>query len=105
MRLPRPNRQAQSSRSTVLLGLLCIALLLFSAAVQAIHTHQDGAIHNDCALCITAHVAFAAVTCLAIFLLLQVVAPFLHEMPEFFRYYFIAFVLSCRPPPDSAAVS
>jgi hypothetical protein len=40
-----------------LLGILCLALLVFGSVVQVAHTHPGGDIaHTDCSLCATAHV-------------------------------------------------
>lgn len=49
------------------LALLCVLLLVFIGAVQAVHLHTDGTdTHANCSLCVVAHVtvqtlaAFAA---------------------------------------------
>jgi hypothetical protein len=40
-----------------LLGILCLALLVFGSVVQVAHTHPGGDIaHSDCSLCATAHI-------------------------------------------------
>lgn len=42
---------------TLLLGLLCLALVVFGSTVQVAHSHPGGDIsHADCSLCATAHV-------------------------------------------------
>jgi hypothetical protein len=51
----------QKSRSQTpwkfLLGILCLALLVFGSVVQVAHTHPGGDIaHTDCSLCATAHI-------------------------------------------------
>jgi hypothetical protein len=49
------------SRSRVIFGIVCIALVLMSGMVQAAHFHAPGEPDHDCALCVAAHqVAHAA---------------------------------------------
>jgi hypothetical protein len=43
------------------LGLVCIVLLLLAGLAQVAHSHAGGWVpHQDCALCVTAHVSFTA---------------------------------------------
>jgi hypothetical protein len=42
----------------VLLGLLCIVLIAVGGVVSAAHTHSQSEVaHQDCGLCVTAHMA------------------------------------------------
>jgi hypothetical protein len=86
------------------LGIVCIALVLMSGMVQAVHFHAAGGPDHDCALCATAHnVAQVAppVTLKLINLPVRAVTvPRSLSRPRravFFR-------LSSRPPPLTSAL-
>jgi hypothetical protein len=80
--------------------LLCIGLLLAGTSVQAAHMHQDGAMHSDCALCVTVHVAVSVAVAVALQLLLEVVARRTIRREQIsFQHVEIPFALSNRPPP------
>jgi hypothetical protein len=98
----RRRPQFGGSRSRVLLGILCIALILTGAAIHAVHTHPDGTIHPDCALCLNAHLVLATVTVLVLLLFSRVSNPAPFEVAETFHFFPAHFVLYNRPPPDSA---
>ncbi|HEX3941278.1 MAG TPA: hypothetical protein VHX11_07335 [Acidobacteriaceae bacterium] len=100
------SRRDHQSRVLLVVGLLCIALLLLGAVIQVAHTHADGAIHSDCALCATAHVAFATVAALALLsLFARTVSSFAPRPQPAFRRFDIPFELSNRPPPIREALS
>jgi len=89
------------ARSTwiALIGVVCVALVLMIGVVQAVHSHPNGRIDPDCALCITAHQAVQVVALITLDLSSQ---PVEHVSPEPVlrlpnRTFF--FRLDCRPPP------
>jgi hypothetical protein len=54
--MEREQRKMQRvSRWSLLVGLLCVALIIFAGTVSVAHGHDDGARHADCGLCATAH--------------------------------------------------
>ncbi|MBW4028191.1 MAG: hypothetical protein HIU93_12420 [Acidobacteria bacterium] len=100
-RAPRhATTKAASPTARLLLAILCVALVLFGATLQAVHTHADDSLtHADCSLCATAHVVTQVAAQPApnqvAFLIAQVnVAPALIPMSELHH-----FALFTRPPP------
>lgn len=89
-----------SPTARLLLGVLCVALVLFGATLQAVHTHaNDSLTHADCSLCATAHVVTQVAAQPApnqvAFAIAQVsVAPALTPLSELHH-----FALFTRPPP------
>jgi hypothetical protein len=93
------------ARSTwiAVVGVVCVALVLMIGVVQVVHSHPNGHIDPDCALCITAHQAVQVVALITLDISSQ---PVEHVSPEptlelprrsfFFR-------LDCRPPPAESA--
>ena len=90
----------------VLLVWLCVLLVTFCGTLQAVHTHPNGdALHADCSLCATAHVAPQVVQspvpapAVAVFAVLEVqpqtIAP---AAPS-------TFALFTRPPPAVVAAA
>ena len=100
----RPRR-ANRSRSIALLGILCVLFLLVGATVQAVHTHEDGGMHGDCALCLTPHAILATVDCLTLLFFLECISQFSAEQKKNYFRFNLPFALSNRPPPGPAAVS
>lgn len=87
------------TRRTILLVLLCIALLLFAVLIQAVHTHPDGAFHANCALCAAAHAVLGIIVSVALLLTLEGIALlFVRKEKPLFCFVAI-FALSIRPPP------
>ena len=90
----------------IALGFFCCALVVFGSLVQVAHTHTDGqAVHNDCALCHTAHVVVQPSvpqslpnivrTSMTVSVALQPIRP----------TRFFVFSLFTRPPPDQTALT
>jgi hypothetical protein len=102
---PWRRRLAQRPRNVALLGILCILLLLFGLAVQAVHTHQDGAIHSDCALCVTPPAVLAAIDCATLLLIFECVLACFAEEKKIYLCSPLPFALFNRPPPHPTAVS
>ena len=100
-----PQRRDNRSYGAIVLAILCIVLLLFGAAIQAVHAHPDGAIHSTCSLCATAHTVLSVVVFPALMLVLECVSPLLTERTRTVQGFTLPFALFTRPPPDPAAVS
>jgi hypothetical protein len=94
-----PSRPVPRLHKNIVLVVLCIALLLLGATLQAGHAHQDGLMHSDCALCTTMHATVAVAASLALFLLLRVVVTLSTRQEEIFEFFEFPFALSNRPPP------
>lgn len=92
------------SRRTTLLVLLCIALLVFAVFVQAVHTHSDGAIHANCALCAAAHAVLGIIVSVVLLLTLQGFALLFVRKEKALSCFLIPFALSIRPPPENHLV-
>lgn len=99
MRAMSGSFRLKSSRTTLLV-LLCVALLVFAVFVQAVHTHSDGAVHANCALCAAAHAALAIIVSVALLLTLQGFAVFFAREEKSLPCFLIPFALSIRPPPE-----
>jgi hypothetical protein len=85
-----------------ILGIVCIALMLFTGVVHAAHSHANGQVDQDCALCVTAHQAVQVVAVVAVILSSQ---PVVHRIVERRspapRQRFVL-KLANRPPPVPA---
>ncbi len=95
----RRPRRLWVGRFAALLGIVCIALVLFTGILQVTHHHADGRLDPDCSLCMTAHHVAQAVVVVTIELSSQPVA---HVVVERFnplpRQRFVL-KLANRPPP------
>lgn len=84
---------------TSILGVVCIALVLFTGVVHVVHSHPNGQVDQDCALCVTAHQAVQVVAVVAVILSSQ---PVVHRVVERVapapRQRFVL-KLANRPPP------
>jgi hypothetical protein len=54
MRFVTAERRPRRSWTTFL-GIVCIALVLLTGILRVTHSHPNGRIDPDCALCMTAH--------------------------------------------------
>lgn len=86
------------------LGIVCIALVLFTSILSVTHSHPDGRIDPDCALCMTAHTVAQVVVVVAIQVTSQPVERYIAEtycapLP---RQRFVP-KLANRPPPAAPA--
>ena len=97
------SRSASRSPRTAVFAVLCVVLLLLGAVVQSAHTHQDGTLHSDCALCATVHAAISVAVFLGLFLLLEVFTAPVVCRRQIFQHREVPFVLSNRPPPADLA--
>ncbi len=83
------------------MALLCVLLVLFSAAVETVHLHPDQGISSKpCSICLTAHttvVAFGVVILPLMLALATVVTPQLARPDSVYA----GFLLFIRPPPSA----
>ena len=84
----------------LLLGVMCVALVVFAATIQVEHFHQPSQLsHGDCALCLSAHLTVAPAIAHVL------IAPVITQVEQVTsahptrRFRFVAFSLSNRPPP------
>jgi hypothetical protein len=98
---PKSQARPQSkARWTFLLGLLCLALVVFGSTVQVAHSHPGGDIsHADCSLCATAHVVAQVVSSPVVFQAALAVAPVQDFAPLPRPSTLSVFALFTRPPP------
>ena len=107
-RTPRLSMSALSksrrshSQNRTLVVLLCVLLILFVGATQALHIHAtDEAANPGCSLCAVAHVTAIPAPVLAGPVIAESVAhvapPDSAEVPQ----RFFSFSLYVRPPPSS----
>ena len=95
------SRRIPSQTPKVLVVLLCVLLMLFVGATQALHSHaSDEAANPGCSLCAVAHVTAIAAPVLAGPVIAESVAhivpPDSGSVPQ--RYF--SFNLYVRPPPS-----
>jgi hypothetical protein len=95
-----PNRVGHSQTPRTLVVLLCVLLILFVGAAQALHVHaSDEAANPGCSLCAVAHVTALPTPVLASPVVASIVdlvaEPDLAAAPK----RFFSFSLYVRPPP------
>jgi quinol-cytochrome oxidoreductase complex cytochrome b subunit len=85
----------------IFLGVLCIALIMVGGVVSATHTHsQRETSHQDCGLCVTAHMAVQiAVTVTQVCVAHQVFTRVEASNPVARPQFAPQFALFSRPPP------
>lgn len=105
MRVFQAKQRFQSSWASWL-GIVCIALVLFTGVIQVAHTHPDGQIdHEGCSLCVTAHHAVQTVALVTLAVSVQPVVHFTPEKTfELPRQRFLL-KLAIRPPPVDPALA
>jgi hypothetical protein len=82
-----------------ILGMVCIALVLLTGIVHVAHSHANGQIDQDCALCVTAHQAVQVTAVVAVILSSQpVVRRVMVRVDPAPRQRFVL-KLANRPPP------
>jgi len=91
---------------TLLLALLCCALVLFGSTVQVAHTHPGGDLaHPDCAFCATAHVVAQTVGGPAPTPAALVVSAVRDSLPTTRPARVSVFALFTRPPPAASTAA
>lgn len=83
-----------------LLALLCISLLMLGGVVAATHSHSQGeASHQDCGLCVTAHMAVHVAVTVTQVCVAQVFTRVETSSPVVSHQFIPQSSLFCRPPP------
>jgi len=102
----RQQMDARAKRWRLILGLLCIALVIFGVTVSLAHGHeQDNVSHADCGLCAAAHVAVQLAAAPALVPVAQVFTRVETYIPEARPRTLSRFALFTRPPPAKAYLS
>jgi hypothetical protein len=84
----------------ILLGVLCIALIMVGGVVAATHTHSQREIsHQDCGLCVTAHMAVQIAVTVTQVCVAQVFTRVEASHPVASHDFTPQFALFSRPPP------
>ena|ERR1035437_379253 len=84
----------------VLLGVLCIALIMVGGVVSATHTHSQREIsHQECGLCVTAHMAIQIAVTVTQVCVAQVFTRVEASCPIASHDFLPQFALFSRPPP------
>lgn len=84
----------------ILLGVLCIALILVGGVVAATHTHSQREVnHQDCGLCVTAHMAIQVAMAVTQVSVAQVFTRVEASTPVASFQFTPQFALFSRPPP------
>ena len=98
------SRNSQSQTPRTLVVLLCVLLMLFVAATQALHIHaSDEAANPGCSLCAVAHVTALPAPVLAALMVAESVAPVGEFESTSAPQRFFSFSLYVRPPPVTTA--
>jgi hypothetical protein len=88
------------SPGRVLLGLLCIVLIAVGGVVSVAHTHSPSEVsHQDCGLCVTAHMAVQIAVAVTPVCVVQVFARVEASRPLDAHDFSPQFALFSRPPP------
>jgi hypothetical protein len=84
----------------VFLGVLCIVLIMVGGVVAATHSHsQREATHQDCGLCVTAHMAVQIAVTVTHVCVAQVFTRVEASRPVASHDFTPQFALFSRPPP------
>lgn len=84
----------------ILLGVLCITLIMVGGIVAATHTHsQHETNHQDCGLCVTAHMAIQVAVAVTQVSVTQVFTRVEASTPVASFQFTPQFALFSRPPP------
>ena len=86
----------------VLLSVLCISLIMVGGVLAATHTHsQREGTHQDCGLCVTAHMAVQVAVAVTQVFTTQVFTRLEASRPVAQAQFIPQFALFSRPPPAS----
>jgi hypothetical protein len=84
----------------VVLGVLCIALVMVGGIVSVTHTHSQREIsHQDCGLCVTAHMAVQVAVTVTQVCVAKVFTRVEASLPVASHDFTPQFALFSRPPP------
>ena len=99
-----PSRDGHSQTPRVLAVLLCVLLILFVGATQALHIHApDEAANPGCSLCAVAHVTAVPAPVLAAPVVAEAVTSVAQTDAVSAPNRFFSFSLYVRPPPATTA--
>ena len=90
------------NRAPLAISLAVCLLLALSIALSGNHSHGDGRVHNDCAICLWANAAIAVAALFSFFvcrILIGIIGP--PEVP--FRPVLLLCERNGRAPPSSLA--
>jgi len=94
------SRNGQSQTPRTLVVVLCVLLMLFVGAAQALHIHASNEPANPgCSLCAVAHVTALPAPVLAVPIVAETVAPVGESESVSVPQRFFSFSLYVRPPP------
>ena len=93
-----PNSRARTSWKA-LLSILCISVLLLGGVASVSHTHTQGELHQDCGLCVAAHMAVDVTVTVTQIATAQVFTRFEAASPVVRPQFTPQFALFSRPPP------
>ena len=97
------SRNGQSQTPRTLVVVLCVLLVLFVGATQALHIHASNEAANPgCSLCAVAHVTALPAPVLAILMVAETVAPVGESESTAAPQRFFSFNLYVRPPPATS---
>jgi hypothetical protein len=93
-------KSSTQSRWRLLLGVFCIALIMLGGVITATHSHSHGEVsHQDCGLCVTAHMAVQVAVTVTQVCVAQVFTRVETSNPVASLQFTPQFALFSRPPP------
>jgi hypothetical protein len=100
--LGKYTASSMRSRWRILLGVVCIALIMVGGLVSVTHTHSQREItHQDCGLCVTAHMAIQVAVTVTQVCVAQVFTRVETSRPVASHDFIPQFALFSRPPPTA----
>jgi hypothetical protein len=96
------SKRGRRHSLVVFVGILCVALVLVAGILQVAHTHANGQIDHDCALCFTAHQAVQIAVSVTVILVSHPVARVASERFSPLPRQRFVLKLANRPPPVPA---
>ena len=104
MKYLNPSRNGHRQTPRTLVVLLCVLLILFVGATQALHIHASNEAANPgCSLCAVAHVTALPAPVLAVPVAAEVVVSIAQSDAISAPQRFFSFSLYVRPPPALTA--
>ncbi len=80
--------------------MLCLALVMVGGMISAVHNHaQDNLSHQDCGLCVTAHMAVQVAVAVTPVCVARVYTRYETASPLPSHQFTPEFALFSRPPP------
>jgi hypothetical protein len=104
MRVMRAKRGAPLSWISIL-GIVCIALVLFTGILQVTHSHPNGQPDHDCSLCVSAHHVAQMVVVVTLVTASRTITRFVAERFNPVPRQRFVLKLANRPPPVPSEVA